>query len=176
MASSAALNTIVQSRCQRWRQYNFGLKTQAFGFTGRAMGLAPFADHEASHSWFASSHRPGRSASAQPYRGMPIAAKRSMKYVMGIALLVILLAGCRTNETPEQQVNDAEITANLKAKLASDLGVASITNISVNSTQGIVTLAGTVHSAAEKSKAVAIAQSIPKVVRVNDNLQIAATP
>ena len=107
---------------------------------------------------------------------MPIAAKRSMKYVMGIALLVILLAGCRTNETPEQQVNDAEITANLKAKLASDLGVASITNISVNSTQGIVTLAGTVHSAAEKSKAVAIAQSIPKVVRVNDNLQIAATP
>ena len=41
-----------------------------------------------------------------------------MKYVVGIVLLVLLLVGCRTNETPEEQVNDAEIAANLKAKLA----------------------------------------------------------
>ena len=35
-------------------------------------------------------------------------------------------------------------------------------------------LFGTVHNADEKSKAVSIAQAVPKVVSVNDNLQLAA--
>jgi osmotically-inducible protein OsmY len=98
-----------------------------------------------------------------------------MKYLGAIILLAGLLVGCRTNETPEQQVKDAEIAANLKAKLVADLGVASITNISVNVTQGVVTLSGTVHSGEEKAKVVAIAKGTPKVSRVNDNLQITGT-
>jgi osmotically-inducible protein OsmY len=88
------------------------------------------------------------------------------------------MIGCRTNEVPEQQVNDAEITARLKAKLAQDLGAATVTNISVNATNGVVTLAGTVHNPAEESKVVSIARATPKVAKVNDNLQVmpAATP
>ena len=48
---------------------------------------------------------------------------------------------------------------NVKAKLASDLGAATVTNISVNLTNGVVTLAGIVHNSEEN------------VPRVNDNLQ-----
>jgi len=86
--------------------------------------------------------------------------------------------GCRTNEVPEQQVNDAEITARVKTKLAEGVGAATVTNISVNATNGVVTLAGTVHNPDEESKAVSIARAVPKVTKVNDDLQImkAATP
>lgn len=97
-----------------------------------------------------------------------------MRVTLGILLLAATI-GCRTNEVPEQQVNDAEITARVKAKLAEDVGAATVTNISVNATNGVVTLAGTVHSQGEESRAVSIARAIPKVAKVNDNLQIMKT-
>jgi osmotically-inducible protein OsmY len=93
-----------------------------------------------------------------------------------LLLACALLLGCRTNESPESQVNDLEITARLKSKLASDVGVSSVTNISVNSTNGVVTLSGQVDSTDTRSKAEAAAKSVPKVVRVVDNLQIAPKP
>jgi osmotically-inducible protein OsmY len=86
----------------------------------------------------------------------------------------LISAGCRTNETPEQQVRDAEITATVKSKLAADLGPSTVTNISVNVTNDVATLSGTVHNSTEKSKAIAVAEAVPRVTRVNDNLQIAA--
>ncbi|PWU12140.1 MAG: hypothetical protein C5B51_01285 [Terriglobia bacterium] len=88
----------------------------------------------------------------------------------------VLLAGCRTNESPEQQVNDLEITASVKSKLASDLGISTVPNISVNSTNGVVTLAGQVDTAATRAKAESIAQGVTKVKRVVDNLQLAPAP
>jgi hyperosmotically inducible periplasmic protein len=95
-----------------------------------------------------------------------------MKIILAIALLVAV--GCRTNETPESQVKDAEILASVKTKLAEGIGGDTVTNISVNVTNGVVTLSGTVHNNDEKSKAVSIAQAVPKVAQVNDNLQIPA--
>lgn len=91
-------------------------------------------------------------------------------------MLLLAAVGCRTNETPESQVNDAEILASVKAKLAEGIGATSVTNISVNVTNGVVSLSGTVHNADEKTKAVSIAQGVPKVVSVNDNLQLSAAP
>ena len=79
---------------------------------------------------------------------------------------------CRTNESPEAQVDDLQITTEIKAKLASDIGPSSVTNISVNSTRGVVTLSGAVDSAVVKAKAVTIAKAVPKVVRVVDSLQV----
>jgi len=96
-----------------------------------------------------------------------------MRILLPIVLMVALLSGCRTHETPAQQVKDAKITAELKSKLASDLGVDTITNVSVNVTNGVVTLSGVVKNAADRTKAVSIAQSVPDVVKVNDNLQVA---
>jgi osmotically-inducible protein OsmY len=48
----------------------------------------------------------------------------------------------------------------------------TLTNIDVNTTNGVVTLSGQVESAEIKSKADAIASSMPGVVRVNNNLQV----
>jgi hypothetical protein len=95
-----------------------------------------------------------------------------MMRILPAILLLAIATACRTNESPEQQVKDSSIAVNIKAKLAEELGASTLTNISVNVTNGIVTLAGTVHNSTEKSKAVAIAQAVPEVVRVNDNLQV----
>jgi hyperosmotically inducible periplasmic protein len=90
--------------------------------------------------------------------------------------LACALAGCRTNETPREQVNDLEITANIKSKLASDVGLSTVPDVSVNSTDGVVTLSGSVDSAGTKSRVETIARGVPKVVRVVDNLQVAPKP
>src|SRR4051812_20302495 len=87
-------------------------------------------------------------------------------------LLLLLLAGCRTNESPEQQVNDLEITASIKSKLASDVGLSTVPNIAVNATNGVVTLSGQVNTADQRAKAESIAKSTPHVVRVVDSIQI----
>jgi osmotically-inducible protein OsmY len=97
----------------------------------------------------------------------------SILLLLGATLFTTV--ACRTNESPEAQVNDAEITAQIKSKLASDVGLSTVTNISVNSTNGVVTLSGQVDTAATKAKAEASAKSVPKVVRVVNNLQVAAS-
>jgi hyperosmotically inducible periplasmic protein len=95
-----------------------------------------------------------------------------MRVLPCVFLVCALSSGCRTNESPEKQVNDLEITASVKSKLASDLGLSTVPDISVNSTNGVVTLSGEVDSAAIRSKADSIAHSVPKVKGVVDNLQI----
>ena len=86
--------------------------------------------------------------------------------------LAVLLFGCRTNESPEGQVNDLEISTQLKSKLASSVGLSSVTNISVNSTNGVVTLSGQVDTEEARAKAEAVARAVPKVVRVVNNIQV----
>jgi hyperosmotically inducible periplasmic protein len=93
-----------------------------------------------------------------------------------LLLLIVILPACRTNESPEQQVNDLEITTTIKSKLASDVGLSTLPNISVNSTNGVVTLSGQVNTSEQKAKADAIARATPHVVRVVDNLQLASKP
>jgi BON domain len=91
-------------------------------------------------------------------------------------LLLLLVPGCRTNETPAAQVNDVEIMADVKSKLASDIGLTTVPDISVNSTNGVVTLSGAVDSAATRAKAEEIAHAVPHVVRVVNNIQVAPRP
>jgi hyperosmotically inducible protein len=96
--------------------------------------------------------------------------------VLTLALACALLCGCRTNVTPEQQVNDVEITANIKSKLATEVGLSTIPNVSVNSTNGVVTLSGQVDSPATRAKVEDVSKGVPKVVQVVDNLQVASKP
>ena len=98
-----------------------------------------------------------------------------MKFLL-VFLLVTFLAGCRTNESPEGQANDLQITAQVKSKLASEVSLSTVTNISVNSTNGIVTLSGQVDSAEAKGRAEVVAASVPKVSHVVNNLQVVAKP
>jgi hyperosmotically inducible periplasmic protein len=96
-----------------------------------------------------------------------------MKVLLPALAFLLLSTGCRTNETPAAQVDDLEITTSIKSKLASEVGISTVSNISVNSTNGVVTLSGQVDTALAKEKADAIAKSVPKVARVVDNLQVA---
>jgi osmotically-inducible protein OsmY len=99
------------------------------------------------------------------------------KHILFLLLLaVISIGGCRTNESPKAQVDDLKITAEVKSKLATEVGLSSITDIAINSTNGVVTLSGQVDSADARGKAIAVARSVPNVSRVVDNLQVAGKP
>ena len=68
---------------------------------------------------------------------------------------------------------DARITGAVKAKLVADSGLSSL-SISVNTTDGVVTLAGAVSSAEQISKAIALAMETDGVNKVISTLQIKA--
>jgi osmotically-inducible protein OsmY len=102
--------------------------------------------------------------------------RKSGLFVAGITLVAASMA-CRMNETPAAQVKDAEIGAKLKSKLASDINASTITDISINVTNGVVTLSGQVKNSENKEKAEQIAHNVDGVGKVNNEIQVAtATP
>jgi hyperosmotically inducible protein len=88
---------------------------------------------------------------------------------LAAVLLLVGLAACKTTSSPRRQVDDGAIKASVKAKLAADV---RLTNIEVNSTDGVVTLAGKVRSDEERRMASDVARSVDGVVKVNNNLQV----
>jgi hyperosmotically inducible periplasmic protein len=91
------------------------------------------------------------------------------------AFLLFVHAACRPNQTVEQQTDDAGIKTSIKAKLASDVRFSTLTAVSVDVTNGIVTLAGPVHGDEEKQKIEETVRTIRGVVNVNNNLQVEAS-
>jgi len=112
---------------------------------------------------------------------MPTPLRRSILSGASLAVAVasiaavFLLAACRPNETVEAQARDAKIKTQIKSKLASDVGAATITAISVDVTNGVVTIAGPVHTEDEKARIAAAARSVEGVVSVNDAMQVQAS-
>ena len=93
------------------------------------------------------------------------------------ALVALVLAvSCRPNQTVERQADDAGIKASIKARLASDVRFSTLTAVSVDVTNGLVTLAGPVHSEEEKQKIEETVRSVKGVVNVSNNLQIQIEP
>jgi hypothetical protein len=92
--------------------------------------------------------------------------------VSGFLLLAALALACRPNQTVERQTDDAGIKTSVKAKLAADVRFSTLTAVSVDVTNGIVTLAGPVHSSDEKQKIEEAARSVKGVVGVTNNLQV----
>lgn len=83
-------------------------------------------------------------------------------------------AGEGTKEAAEQvagTTTDASITAAIKMKMADDPVVGAF-EIDVDTSEGFVTLNGTVKSEAEADKAVEIAKSVEGVKSVQSNLVI----
>ena len=90
-----------------------------------------------------------------------------------LTLVALLgLAACKTTTSAGRQVDDAGIKTAVKAKLAADVRLSTLTNVDVNSTNGTVTLSGMVKTADEKRMAGDVARTIDGVVRVNNELQI----
>jgi len=95
---------------------------------------------------------------------------------MGALISVVAFAdGCNTLQPPNQQVKDAQITTEVKTKLAAEVNPSSLANINVNTTNGVVTLAGGVESTEVKSKAETVTKSVSGVVQVNNDLQVVPT-
>ena len=94
---------------------------------------------------------------------------------LAVALALALAStSCRPSQTLERQTDDAAIEARIKAKLATDVGAATITSVEVNVTNGVVTLAGPVNLQDEKQKIEAVARSVEGVRSVTDNIQVTA--
>lgn len=101
-----------------------------------------------------------------------------MKTNAGIAVAAILaaamLAGCATRpayESNAEAVDDATITANVKAALLQDPDTRA-SNISVNTIHGRVELTGFVNSRREGDEAAHDARRVAGVLSVNNELQI----
>jgi osmotically-inducible protein OsmY len=88
--------------------------------------------------------------------------------------LFTMLTGCNTSEPPARQVDDLQITATVKAKLASDVRASSLANIDVNTTNGVVTLSGEVENSGVKHSAEEVASAVTGVAKVNNVLQVAS--
>jgi hyperosmotically inducible periplasmic protein len=92
--------------------------------------------------------------------------------IAAVVALVAFVGACKTTSSPGRQVDDASIKAAVKAKLAADVRLSTLTNIEVNSTNGVVTLAGQVRDESDRIAAEQVARSVDGVVRVNNNLQV----
>ncbi len=75
-------------------------------------------------------------------------------------------------ETVGKMIDDSTITADVKAKLAKDVRLGTLTGIEVNTTNGVVTLAGKVKSEQEKKEIENIVRDIEGVKDVRDDLQV----
>ena len=94
---------------------------------------------------------------------------RCIQHWMGPLLVIGLLMGCAA--TPEQRstgevIDDTTITTKVKTNLLADPTVSAFA-ISVDTTRGVVSLTGIVNSAAERARAIQVAQETGGVRRVD---------
>jgi hyperosmotically inducible protein len=83
-----------------------------------------------------------------------------------VAALIISLAGCE-----RRSASDTTVNTSLKNKLAAD-PTTSAAKINVDTSNGVVTLSGTVPTAAEKSEAERIARNTQGVTQVVNNINV----
>lgn len=88
-----------------------------------------------------------------------------------LAFTVMGLAACSSTQTAGEQIDDAGITAKVKAKLAAD-GDINPFNIDVDTVDGVVTLTGKVSQADARSKAEQLARDTDGVKRVNNLITV----
>jgi osmotically-inducible protein OsmY len=98
------------------------------------------------------------------------------RFFLGVLVAAGLSIGCTTTQSPRRQVDDLRITAEVKSKLAGDVMPSSLVNIKVNTTNGVVSLAGQVESEDVKHRAETTALHVAGVIGVNNNLQIEPAP
>jgi hyperosmotically inducible protein len=103
--------------------------------------------------------------------------KRLMMAAVTVAAIVSL-AGCQTmtGRTVRQNVDDATLEAQVKARLGADR-LANLTQVDVDTVQGVVYLNGVVPTARDKTEAARTAGSVDGVRSVVNNLVVQrATP
>jgi osmotically-inducible protein OsmY len=98
--------------------------------------------------------------------------KTLMSIVLLIGFAVGLSVASYAAESVGNVVDDTILTTTVKAELAKDVGLGTLTDIEVSSTQGVLTLAGKVHNSEEKAMIEQKVRDVNGVVKVNNELQI----
>ena len=96
----------------------------------------------------------------------------SIVLFLGFVVLVGLSVASYAAESVGNVVDDTVITTTVKAELARDVRLETLTDIEVSTTQGVVTLAGKVHNSEEKTMVEQKVRGVTGVVKVNNELQI----
>jgi len=108
---------------------------------------------------------------------MRMARVANVNRMMGVAVaIMMLLAACSsmTGRTFGENIDDAGITAEVKAKLASEK-ISTVTRIDVDTNQGVVALNGTVSSEEMRVRAAQLARDVKGVRDVLNNLRVQAS-
>ncbi len=108
---------------------------------------------------------------------MRMARVSSVNTMMGVAVaIMMLLAACSsmTGKTLGENIDDAGITAKVKAKLAGEK-ISTVTRIDVDTNQGVVALNGTVSTEAMRVRAAEVARDVKGVRDVVNNLKVQAS-
>ena len=90
-----------------------------------------------------------------------------------VATLVLTLAGCSATE---QLLSDAAMTTAIKSRLANEEGLGSLTDISVTTTDDLVTVSGTVADEAERRRIAEIARKMAGDNKFVDALRVPGSP
>ena len=90
-----------------------------------------------------------------------------------VALLALIAGGCQalTGRTAGRNVDDATLTASVKAQLVADKA-ANLVRVDVDTNNGVVYLNGTVDSNDQRERAEQLARRVDGVKRVVNNLQV----
>src|SRR4051794_12568000 len=100
---------------------------------------------------------------------------------MSAALVVTTLTGCKTSSSHGDErsegrmVDDKKITSNIKTSLKNE-PVYKFTDVDVRTFDGIVQLSGFVSSDDQKRRAGEIAQNVPGVTQVHNNISMKPQP
>jgi hyperosmotically inducible periplasmic protein len=96
--------------------------------------------------------------------------------LVAVLMLMVVLSACSSmsGKTLGENVDDASITASVKAKLAAEK-IATVTRIDVDTNQGVVALNGTVQSEAMRTRAGQVARDVKGVRDVVNNLRVQAS-
>ena len=93
-------------------------------------------------------------------------------FLVGVAALTFVGCTAMTGESAGRNIDDATITASVKAKLARDQAVGTLTKVNVTTTDGVVSLNGVVGNNAERARAARLANEVNGVRKVDNNLQV----
>jgi osmotically-inducible protein OsmY len=99
---------------------------------------------------------------------------RGLRLLAAGMLLLMAVSGCTsmTGETLGQNIDDTNITAAVKTKLATGDKASTLTRINVDTVRGVVSLNGVVATDSDRARAEQLAAQVGGVRRVINNLQI----
>ncbi|HLA74829.1 MAG TPA: BON domain-containing protein [Gammaproteobacteria bacterium] len=98
---------------------------------------------------------------------------RNINKSFAYLLIVFLSLGCQalTGKTAGQNVDDATITASVKAKLVEEKA-SNLTRVDVDTNNAVVQLSGVVETTADKARAEQLARQVKEARKVVNNLQV----